>query len=285
MLPRRQSRNELDRNRHSWRRSKHQTVPPSSPPGDVLIRTGWIPVPSASLAFGPIYLTHSSSSSSVPPICIALQPTTGRVYAFTLPSTTTTSTELALLSTKLEDLEEREALLAAQSSGFTIDDNVGPTDVHHVWVCTRVVDTEDKVTLRSGTGKFLACDEVGAVSAEREARGMQEEWTLHDAPEGGVAIKSAYGKFLSVDILAGGKVELRADEEEEGVGERWRILMQGEFLAKAKKSKIERSGIKSSSVAEGLTIVGSLGNAENDYMYVLFIFCRVGVRTDVVWGG
>lgn len=143
----------------------------------------------------------------------------------------------------------------------------GPTDVHHVWVCTRVQDTVDRVTFRSGTGRFLAADEVGVVSADREARGMQEEWTIADAEEGeGQVIKSAYGKYLSVDVVAGGKMELRADEEKEGETERWRIWMQGEFLGKARKGVVERSGIKATALHEGLIIKGDLASAENEYI-------------------
>lgn len=145
----------------------------------------------------------------------------------------------------------------------------GPTDVNHVWVCTRIPDTMNRVTFRSGAGKFLAVDELGIVSAEREARGVQEEFTLEEA-EGGAGgltvVKSSYGKYLSVDVLAGGKMELRADEETEGETERWRLWMQGEFLPKARKSLMERSGVKAAVANDGLTVVGDVGAAEKDLM-------------------
>lgn len=87
-------------------------------------------------------------------------------------------------------------------------------------------------------------------------------------------MKSSYGKYLNVDLIAGGKIELRADETEEMEGECWSIWMQGEYLSKARKAVVERSGIKAESVAEGLVIVGDMRGAENDYMYVLYSLSR-----------
>lgn len=210
------------------------------------------------MALGPIYITLPNTSLS-PAICLALQPTTGKVFPCAIPA----SSASALASSSALDLdaEDLEAVVEAEPG------SEGPTDVHHVWVCTRIPDTNDKVTFRSGTGKFLAADEVGVVSADREARGMQEEWTLENAGEGnGAVLRSAYGKLLSVDIVAGGKMELRADEETEGETERWKLWMQGEFVSKARKALLERSGIKAQSKAEGVTIQGDLASAEREYM-------------------
>jgi protein FRG1 len=154
-------------------------------------------------------------------------------------------------------------------SSLDAGEEEGPSDVHHVFVCTRIPDTNDKVTFRSGTQKFLAADEYGAVTADREARGLQEEWTLEETQvPGRLAVKSSYGKFLSVDVVAGGKVELRADADEEGEGERWKVLMQGEFVSKAKQQFNARNGIKTRDSGDGLTIVTDLAGAEVDAMYV-----------------
>lgn len=188
------------------------------------------------------------------------------MYPFVLPKVDHTQL-LGLAGDGSEDAAIVDDADAASSDG--------PQDVHHVWVCTRIPDSQDKVTLRSGTGKFLAADEIGSVSAEREARGMQEEWTVEPA-EGGngrVVWRSAYGKLLSVDVVAGGKVELRADEDTEGETERWKVWMQGEYLQKAKKALVERSGVKAAATAhEGLVVVGDMGTAENEYMCVSFPF-------------
>ena len=101
---------------------------------------------------------------------------------------------------------------------------------------------------------------------------MQEEWTLEpvagvDPASGRMVIKNAYGKYLSVDVVAGGKVELRADETKEGATERWKIMMQGEFVVKAKKQYNERNGIKTNPAAS-YTIVTNLAGAEVDAMCV-----------------
>lgn len=225
---------------------------------------GWITVPHASLALGPIYLTLPATSLT-PPLCLALQPTTGKTYPYTLPKLDTS----ALIGLDAEDLE---AVVEDENGGGS----GGPQDVHHVWVATRIPDTNDKITLRSGTGKFLAADEIGVVSADREARGMQEEWSIAQAESGsGLVLRSAYGKMLSADVVAGGKVELRADSESEGETERWKVWMQGEYLGKAKKALVERSGVKAAATAhEGLVVVGDMGQAENDFMCANFTpFC------------
>lgn len=96
---------------------------------------------------------------------------------------------------------------------------------------------------------------------------MQEEWTLAES-EGarGIVVKNAYGKYLSVDLIAGGKLELRADEDKEGDHERWNCWMQGEFLMKAKKAVVDRSGIQPERKVDGLVIVGSMEGAENEFM-------------------
>ncbi|GAA5968282.1 hypothetical protein JCM11641_003795 [Rhodosporidiobolus odoratus] len=241
---------------------------------------GWIPAPSPSLLLGPSYLTLPSTSDT-PALCVALNPTTGKVNPFILPSAASSSSSSAAAAADAAnshlahlDPEELEALVvdhpssaaAAAAAAAAAPEDAGPQDVHHVWVCTRIPDTQDKVTFRSGTGKFLSADEYGAVTADREARGLQEEWSLEESGEGRLALKSAYGKFLSVDVVAGGKVELRADEESVGPGERWKVLMQGEFVAKARKQYNDRNGIKTGSGGrgDGLTVVKDLAGAEVD---------------------
>lgn len=225
---------------------------------------GWIAVPSASLALGPTYLTLPSTSLTPTAVCLALQPTTGKVYAHPLQSSA------SLAATASVDLGLDAEDLAAVVEGDPAAD--GPTDVNHVWVCTRIPDSDTGVTFRSGSGKFLAVDELGVVSAEREARGSQEEFTVEDAQNGsGIVVKSSYGKYLSVDVLAGGKLELRADETTEGETERWRPYMQGEFLPKAKKALMERSGIKATVSGRGsgdsaFATVGDVTQVEKELM-------------------
>ncbi|GAA5848636.1 hypothetical protein JCM8547_004581 [Rhodosporidiobolus lusitaniae] len=228
--------------------------------------TGWLTVPSPSLLLGPSYLTLPPSSLA-PALCVALNPTTGKVVPHVLPTPASTSSSSSTAPSAAHlaslDPEELEALVESHSPAGVEEE--GPSDVHHVWVCTRIPDTNDKVTFRSGTSKFLAADEYGAVTADREARGTQEEWTLEETQEAGrLAVRSAYGKYLSVDVVAGGKIELRADGEKEGETERWKILMQGEFVSKAKKQFNERNGIKTRDAGDGLTVVTDLAGAEID---------------------
>ncbi|BGP13887.1 hypothetical protein JCM10213_002526 [Rhodosporidiobolus nylandii] len=223
---------------------------------------GWLVAPSAALLLGPSYLTLPSTSLS-PPLCVALNQTTGKVVPFALPPPSATASSSAAAQLANLDPDELEALVDPSAAGTDPADE-GPQDVHHVWVCTRIPDTQDRVTFRSGTGKFLSADELGAVSADREARGAQEEWVLEDSPShpGRMAVRSSYGKYLSVDVLAGGKLELRADGTEEGETERWSVRMQGEFVSKARRAMDERNGVKRR--ADGLTVVTDLAGAEVD---------------------
>ena len=135
-----------------------------------------------------------------------------------------------------------------------------PTDVAQVWVITRVAGS-DTVNLRtgipgtSGETKFLSCDQHGLVSAFREARGPQEEWTPVVLPDGMVAFQNIYEKYLSVDEVAGGTLSLRGDSEEVGFNERFWLKVQAKYKKEAgeeqrkkkegeTKLKIDEAGTK-----------------------------------------
>jgi protein FRG1 len=66
-------------------------------------------------------------------------------------------------------------------------------------------------------GKFLLCDAHGLISADREVRGPQEEWTPVLTPDGMVVFMNIYEKYLAVDAVAGGTLQLRGDSEEVGI--------------------------------------------------------------------
>jgi protein FRG1 len=159
----------------------------------------------------------------------------------------------------------------AEEDAFTIaeDDIVlEPSDVNHVWVCTRLPESESKVTLRSSNGRFLAVDSVGRVSADREARGFQEEWEIVEAPGAGFAFKGAYDKYLGVDEVAGGKLELRGDSETIDAQETWTVRLQAKFLKEQrdKNSEAKRSAVRET---EGLAIISDIKSAEEENMCVL----------------
>ncbi|KAM0792381.1 hypothetical protein ACM66B_005061 [Microbotryomycetes sp. NB124-2] len=242
--------------------------------GDEL--NGWVTSPTSTLALGPLYITMSSNSVTTSSTCVALQPTTGKVYAHVLSGSndgkTTNENDTAKHALQLGlEADELDAVVV-DSSSLSSNDVIsqGPSDVNHVWVCTRVPDSDDKVTLRSGSGKFLAADELGQVTADREARGQQEEWTIQDAQTGSgrCVLRSSYDKLLSIDVVAGGKIELRADAETETDTERWRVLMQGEFVAKAKKALLDKKGVKEAIKSrDGLTVVNNVGKLEDELIH------------------
>jgi len=116
-----------------------------------------------------------------------------------------------------------------------------PTDVAQVWVITRVAGSPT-INLRTGTGegKFLTCDEHGLVSAFREARGPQEEFTPVLLPDGMVAFQNVYEKYLSMDEAAGGTLQLRGDTEEVGFNERFYVKIQGKYKREANEEERQK---------------------------------------------
>lgn len=116
-----------------------------------------------------------------------------------------------------------------------------PTEVSQVWVTTRVAGSAT-INLRTGTGegKFLSCDKHGIVSAFREARGPEEEWTPVLLPDGMVAFMNVYENYLSVDEVAGGSLQLRGDSEEVGFRERFWLKIQSKYKKEAHEEKKKR---------------------------------------------
>ncbi|PFH54200.1 hypothetical protein AMATHDRAFT_53065 [Amanita thiersii Skay4041] len=119
-----------------------------------------------------------------------------------------------------------------------------PTDVSQVWVVTRVAGSPT-INLRTGTGegKFLSCDTHGLVSADREARGPQEEWTPVLFPDGMVAFMNIYEKYLGVDEVAGGSLQLRGDSEEVGFRERFWVKVQYKYKKEANEEEKKKKNV------------------------------------------
>jgi protein FRG1 len=160
-----------------------------------------------------------------------------------------------------------------------------PTDTSQVWVTTRVAGSPT-INLRTGTGdgKFLSCDAHGLVSADKEARGPQEEWTPVLMPDGMVAFMNVYEKYLSVDEVAGGTLQLRGDSDEVGFGERFWIKIQNKYKKEAteeeKKKKEGNTGLPkideaSSKLVPRVPFVYQCLNG------IPVVFIRLGVQGDL----
>ena len=164
---------------------------------------------------GPTFIIHPSDPS---PVSVNFNSTATRLILY------------ALDKVKLEDGDEPQKLL----------DRI-PTDISQVWVTTRVAGSPT-INLRTGTGegKFLSCDAHGLVSADRDARGPQEEWTPIIMSDGMVAFMNVYEKYLSVDEMAGGTLQLRGDSDEVGFGERFWIKIQSKYKKEANEEEKTR---------------------------------------------
>jgi len=134
-----------------------------------------------------------------------------------------------------------------------------PIDVSQVWVITRVAGSPT-INIRTGTGegKFISCDAHGLVSADRDARGPQEEWTPVVLPDGMVAFMNVYEKYLSVDEAAGGTLQLRGDSEEVGFAERFWVKIQYKYKKEAYEEEKKRK--------DGLTAPPTIDESSTKYV-------------------
>ncbi|KAG6918131.1 hypothetical protein DXG01_016320 [Tephrocybe rancida] len=167
---------------------------------------------------GPTFIMHPSDPS---PICINFSSTTNRIMIYSFDKE------------KLDEDAETPSLLDRT-----------PTDVSQVWVTTRVAGSPT-VNLRTGTGegKFMSCDAHGLVSADRDARGPQEEWTPVVLPDGMVAFMNVYEKYLGVDEVAGGAMQLRGDSDEVGFRERFWVKIQSKYKKEANEEEKKKEGV------------------------------------------
>lgn len=178
----------------------------------------WVLPEQANEIRGPTFIFHPSDPS---PISINFNSTTNRIVLYSLDKS------------KNEDDSTPPTLLEQT-----------PSDVAQVWVTTRVAGSPT-INLRTGIGegKFLSCDKHGLVSADRDARGPQEEWTPVIFPDGMVAFMNIYEKYLGIDEIAGGSLQLRGDSEEVGFRERFWVKIQNKYKKEAHEEERKRKEV------------------------------------------
>lgn len=131
------------------------------------------------------------------------------------------------------------------------------------------MDSETHFTLRATNSRFLAIDAVGSLVAEREARGPQEELTFvpHPSIKDRYCIKSVmFDTYLSIDEVAGGKLEFRGDLKVADLGgdEAFLVRMQAKNLGEwQKRQQTERK----TRADDGLIVIGNVKEAEEKMMY------------------
>jgi protein FRG1 len=181
----------------------------------------WVFLEQANEIRGPTFIFHPSDPS---PLSINFNSTANRIVIHYLDKS------------KNEDDSEPKPVMEQV-----------PTDIAQVWVSTRVAGSPT-INLRTGTGegKFLSCDKHGIVSADRDARGPQEEWTPVIMPDGMVAFMNIYEKYLSVDEVAGGSLQLRGDSDEVGFRERFWVKIQNKYKKEAHEEERKRKEVTTS---------------------------------------
>ncbi|KAI8069768.1 FRG1-like family-domain-containing protein [Gilbertella persicaria] len=159
----------------------------------------WVRADSIEDLVGPLFITHPSD----PPICLTVDED-DRFLAYPLPDLYETTPE--------------------------------PTIMQQVFVGSRIVGSTDAFTLKSANGKYLSSDKFGLVSCSSEAIGGQEEWKPVIA-EAGIGFQNVHGKYLMIDQVAGSGVRIRADAEDVGFCESFRVYCQARFKYKPKTKK------------------------------------------------
>ena len=189
----------------SSRRGRHDAQDDGSP-------EKWVHLDQASELRGPTFIFHPSDPS---PICISYDATRNRIALH-----------------PLEKLEDDRTILDRT-----------PSEVSQVWVTTRVAGA-GTINLRTGVGegKFLSCDKHGLITADREARGPQEEWTPVVLEGGMVAFMNVYEKYLSIDEVAGGQLALRGDSDNIGFQERFYVKIQNKYKQEANEEERKKGG-------------------------------------------
>lgn len=99
-------------------------------------------------------------------------------------------------------------------------DCLEPTDTSQVFVASSFITS--KYNFKTCHGRYLTSDSVGRITANKEAVGPAEEWTVLIV-DGGYALQSYRGKYVSVDRNTG---RVRADSENIGFDETFCIRYQ-----------------------------------------------------------
>lgn len=110
-------------------------------------------------------------------------------------------------------------------------DNFEPTEVAQVVIGKMFLP--GAFCLQSAYMRYFSSDQIGKVSATKEAVGTSERWTPEYLSNGVFAFKSAFDKFLSFDLREG----LRADAVAIGEYEEFRVKCQAREVWKRQKKQ------------------------------------------------
>ncbi|KAI7863178.1 FRG1-like family-domain-containing protein [Spinellus fusiger] len=172
--------------------------------GSGTLEHGWVLAEVLDDLVGPLFFTQPND----PPICFTVDDN-DRLIAYPLPS---------------------------QPDTPNTPNTPEPLIVNQVLVGSRLMGSTGAFTFKSFNTKYLGCDKFGVVECNREAIGATEEWEPSFV-EGGVVLKSALGKFLMIDEIAGGGFKIRADADTFGFCETFRVYCQARFKHKNKPER------------------------------------------------
>ena len=167
----------------------------------------WVSAEASTDLSGPVIIVLPSPT----PSCIACD-ANGKVFA-----------------SELENLVESNAASAE------------PHDVRQVWIANRIVGTEE-VSFKGHHGNYLSSDNIGVLSAKREAISPEESFRCIPSPDipGIFGIQSIRDTFLSL-VEDTKQPEIRGDAETVSFNTGVRIRMQARFKPKLKASKEQKT--------------------------------------------
>ncbi|CAO1632444.1 unnamed protein product [Sympodiomycopsis kandeliae] len=247
------SHNHSDPDRKGKKKGKKRSVDGEDGESDVEDVGGnekaWVSVERSTDPSGPTMICQASPSSSAnaqQAHILSLNTTLSRVE---LTSYTPPSVGQDLSSIDQDDLDSAQIVEPGPSDCLL---DLSPQDVNQVLVASRVLDSYDppRYTFRTIENRYIGSDKYGSVLCSSEAKGPQEEWSIHTVPGKGILLQSTiHGGYLTLDEVAGGKKVLRVDQQESQEGGPsanvdhamiWTMKVQWKFRHESRKGERAR---------------------------------------------
>lgn len=118
---------------------------------------------------------------------------------------------------------------------------VEPHDARQVWLANQIAGT-DEISFKGHHGRYLSCDQIGQLSATREAISPEETFRCIPLPDiqGSFSIQNAREKFIGLVEDSKGN-DVRGDAESIAFATTLKIRMQARFKPRVKASREQKT--------------------------------------------